>query len=179
MKIYVTRHGQTDMNVKELLNGKRSDEDINDTGIQQAKIISEFMKDKKVDLIISSPMLRTRHTSEIINVKCAPIIEDDRIIDLDLGNGTFKGYDYMIFEDYYNLNRKGSYKDIEDIDKLIKRVYDFLDSLKEKNKRETILIVTHAAVAKVIHMYFYGIPKSNNIDEYYLENCQIREYEML
>ena len=42
MKLYLIRHGQCDSNVKYIYNYK--DEDINQNGIEQAKILREKLK---------------------------------------------------------------------------------------------------------------------------------------
>ena len=61
MKLYVIRHGRTKCNDEHKYNGKL-DEDINEIGIEQAKKASEEVKNLDIDLIICSPLLRTRHT---------------------------------------------------------------------------------------------------------------------
>lgn len=47
MIIYSIRHGKTDMNQKGLFNG-RIDEDINEVGIEQAKMARDILKKKKL-----------------------------------------------------------------------------------------------------------------------------------
>ena len=66
MKIYVIRHGQTDWNVAGKCQG-RTDIELNETGIEQAKQAKEQLKNYNIDQIICSPLKRTRKTAEIIN----------------------------------------------------------------------------------------------------------------
>ena len=66
MAVLMTRHGQTDQNVEKRVQGK-ADIELNATGIEQAKITSEKLKDEKIDIIISSPLKRAKQTAEIIN----------------------------------------------------------------------------------------------------------------
>lgn len=66
MKFYVVRHGQTDWNAEGRIQGK-TDIELNETGIEQARQLKELIKDYNIDLIISSPLKRTRKTAEIIN----------------------------------------------------------------------------------------------------------------
>lgn len=73
MKLYVIRHGRTKCNDEHKYNGKL-DEDINETGIEQAKKASEEVKNLDIDLIICSPLLRTRHTCELVNINKVPVI---------------------------------------------------------------------------------------------------------
>ena len=81
MKIYVVRHGQTDWNFMNKLQGQ-TDIELNDIGREQARNAAELMKGKKVDLIISSPLKRARETANIINNNYnLSIIEDNRIME--------------------------------------------------------------------------------------------------
>ena len=66
MKIYVVRHGQTNWNVKGKIQGK-SDIELNEKGIEQAKELKELIKNYDINLIISSPLKRAKQTAEIIN----------------------------------------------------------------------------------------------------------------
>ena len=80
MKLYVIRHGQTKCNEENKYNC-RLDEDINDVGIQQAEEASKQVQNMNIDLIICSPMKRTKHTCNIINVNRIPIIYDERLME--------------------------------------------------------------------------------------------------
>lgn len=84
MDLYITRHGQTDGNVNKIMDGIR-DIDLNETGIEQAKTTRDNLKNVKFDLIICSPLSRTKHTMEIININNYPVIYDDRIQERDCG----------------------------------------------------------------------------------------------
>ena len=61
MKLYVVRHVQTNCN-KEHKYNCRLNEEINDEGIKQAIETSDKVKKLNLDLIICSPMKRTKHT---------------------------------------------------------------------------------------------------------------------
>ena len=82
MYIYVIRHGQTDWNVeKKLLS--RTDVSLNDTGFEQCKEAEKLVRNLNYDLVICSPMLRTKQTAEIVNSKNKDIIFDNRLVERD------------------------------------------------------------------------------------------------
>ena len=65
MKIYVIRHGQTNWNVEEIIQGKK-DIELNEVGIRQAYEVKEKLNMLNIDLIMCSPLKRTKKTAEII-----------------------------------------------------------------------------------------------------------------
>ena len=106
MKLYIIRHGQTDCNLNNKYNC-RLDEDINETGIKQAEQAREEGKNLDIDLIICLPMIRTKHTCEIINSNNIPVIYDDRLIERKGGvlTNTTHENDYF-YNEYYNYYYK-------------------------------------------------------------------------
>ena len=77
MKLYIVRHGQVPHNALGIY--CEIDEDLNEVGIKQAKELAKKIKNIECDIIISSPLLRARHTAEIINTKNKNIIIDERL----------------------------------------------------------------------------------------------------
>ena len=54
MRIYVVRHGETDVNLENRINSL-NDDDLNETGISQARMLGEQLKSVNYDLIICNP----------------------------------------------------------------------------------------------------------------------------
>lgn len=79
MKIYLVRHGEVNHNLYKRYN--REDEDLNKKGTEQAKELRRKIKEYNYDVIISSPLVRSKHTAEIINIKNKDIILDDKLIE--------------------------------------------------------------------------------------------------
>ena len=177
MKLYVIRHGLTNCNVEKKYNGKLY-EDINETGILQAKKAKEIIRNLDIDLIICSPLLRTRHTCNIININNVPVIFDNRIEERNCGIYTGKELGEFYYTDYWNYYSKIKVEGLESIQDLFKRIKDFLDEIKEKYKDKNILLVTHGGVARAIYFYFNELPKDGMIQKFGASNCEIAEYEM-
>ena len=66
MKLLIIRHGQTDGNVKGLVQGAGLDLPLNETGRAQAAAAAEKLLSLHLPVIYSSTMLRARQTAEII-----------------------------------------------------------------------------------------------------------------
>lgn len=65
MKLYLIRHGQTDWNIEGKIQGK-TDIPLNQTGLHQARLLAEGMKQRKIAAIYSSPLHRARQTAELL-----------------------------------------------------------------------------------------------------------------
>ena len=178
MKIYVIRHGLTKCNIEKRFNG-RYDEDIIDEGINQAIKASYIVKKLDIDLIICSPMKRTKHTMELLNVNNIDVIYDDRLMERNTGKLTLKKIGKFYDNEYYNYYSTKIIEGLETLPNLFNRVHSFLDEIKIKYKNKNILLVTHGSVARAIQFYFEKIPEDGmllNISGQ--KNCEIKEYEM-
>ena len=190
MKIYVVRHGQTDWNFMNKLQGQ-IDIELNDMGREQARNTAELLKGKKVDLIISSPLKRARETANIINNNYnLSIIEDNRIMERYYGKseGLTKLERQELkktnpeLEYIWNYNKNIDFNNIEVTKDFCNRIYSFLDEIIEKYKGKDILITTHNGVTVVMGYYFRKISLTELVDTKKvpgLKNCEIAEYEVI
>lgn len=176
MNIYLVRHGETDYNVNNLLQGA-SDISLNTNGIKQAHILKEKIKNLKFDFIYSSPLQRALTTANILNLELnLPIYTDNNLKERSFGclegiNG--KDYDIKLFWDY---NKNYKYKNVETIQDFFKRVHFFLDDIYIKYPDKNILIVTHNGVNIATNCYFNGLHSNINLLDIKLDNCDYRKY---
>lgn len=173
MKIYIVRHGQVPHNALHQYN--TTDEDLTDYGVSQALELSEKIKNKQFDIIISSPLIRAKHTAEII-AKNRKIFYDDRIKERSCGSLSGQPLEVTNREEYWNYYTTIQYGTSENIQEFFKRVYNFLDELKTKDYK-SVLIVAHSGVSKAFNGYFDGIQDGKFLNRG-LKNCEIKEYEL-
>ncbi len=163
MKIYLVRHGQTDFNLKNLLQGS-TDNPLNETGRQQAGQLAQMLKDVPFDVIYSSPLKRALETAQIIresNVNRPPIILDDRLKEIDMGEWEGKYYP-AIMEEYREMFERVKEDPFlysppggEPFPAFVERIRSFLDDLRERDHNIT-LIVAHQMVNSVIRILLEG-----------------------
>lgn len=173
--LYVIRHGKTDWNLKNKIQG-RADIPLNDIGIQEAKMTRECLKQIHFYKIISSPLVRAKKTAEIISNHKTPVMTDFRLIERNFGE--FEGlnkeeFDYFSF---WNYSLNCHYDKAETVQQLLNRVYNFLDEYRETYEKKNVLLVTHSGVIPAICCYFKGIPKNNNIFSYHFKTCEIIKF---
>ena len=84
-KIFLIRHGETDMNKLKILQGSELDTPLNSQGIIQAMKTGLYLASKQSELetsiIIASPLERARHTAEILR---SYIINTDWVLDINI-----------------------------------------------------------------------------------------------
>lgn len=171
--IYIVRHGQTNWN-KEGRYAGRKDIPLNEEGILQAKQLKEKLRNVKFDVVITSPLKRALQTAQEITDQ--EIIIDERII--ERSNGELEGKLKNEIKEKIDFNDPNEKKyNIEPITEFKKRIYNFLDEVKEKYKGKNVLIITHAGVGIYIRTYFEGEPPSKNYYDYKIPNCAFLEYE--
>lgn len=174
MKVYIVRHGQVPHNAAGQYNTE--DEDLTELGIEQAMELKEKIKNINFDIIISSPLIRARHTANIINFKNAEIIIDEKIKERSCGDLSGKPLETTNRDEYWNYNTTIKYGTSEDIKLFFKRIFDFLDELKAK-EYNSVLVVAHSGVSKAFSAYFEGLQDGMFLNKG-LKNCEIKEYQL-
>ncbi len=174
MKLYFTRHGQTEWNVSGRLQGW-GNSDLTRNGIESAMKLSNRLKDVSFDFIYSSPLQRALDTTKLIRGDKDTEI---RILDdlKEIEFGVWEGMEFnKVKEEYFEefdiyLNRPHLYKPVdgESFEELYIRVGRALDLILS-NEAENILLVSHGVIIKVLTSLIKGIP----IEELYKIQVQI------
>ena len=138
--------------------------------------MKEKIKNINYEIIISSPLLRAKHTAQIINVNNKKILINDKLKERDPGDLSGKPLTVTNRDEYWNYNTTIRYGTSENIREFFKRIYNFLEDLK-KEDYESVLIVAHSGVSKAFNGYFEGIKDGMFLNRG-LKNCEIKEYEI-
>ncbi|MFH1509945.1 MAG: histidine phosphatase family protein [Candidatus Nealsonbacteria bacterium] len=153
---YLLRHGESLKNIKGFESSwpEKTIVPLTKKGIKEAKRVAKKAKNKKINLIFSSDLLRTKQTAEIIAKELGIKVKLDKRL-REIGLGLFNGKsvkEYGSFWDkarilnpfQYYLKRyeisapKGeNYKDVE------KRLKMFIKEIDGKYKGKNIIIVSH------------------------------------
>lgn len=157
MELALIRHGQTDWNLDERVQG-RTDIPLNDTGRQQAREAGDRLRetDSDWDLVVSSPLLRTRETAEIIaDALGAPLGGTyDDLIEQDFGQG-----EGMLVSEFYHRWPNRDFTDGEHDEALGIRGVGVLGRISEEHPRDhRILAVTHGSLIRGTVARLTGTP---------------------
>lgn len=149
MKIYAIRHGQTDQNLNKIVQGW-TNHPLNEFGIKQAYQMGHYLKHHNYhfDRIISSPLVRSVKTAEIIQ----SIMNTNHLIEIDT---SFIERDFGVFEgesvdetikiiSVKNFKRDGYEHD----EALLQRIECGVKNLYKKYPNDSILLSCHSHVSK-------------------------------
>lgn len=158
MRLYIVRHGETDMNKNHLLQGQ-SDSELNEYGRELAGKTRDGLAGVNFDVAFTSPLKRARQTAEIIlEGRAVSLIEEKRIQEISFGkyeglcygkdNFNIPDTDFLSFFDKpqkYVVPEGG-----ESFEAVIERTGAFLKELceKEEYQNKTILVSTHGCALK-------------------------------
>lgn len=163
--LYIVRHGETDWNVKHIVQGHYNDTPLNTTGEKQAKALSSELKHVHFDKVFSSDLQRASKTAEIIVLEKKLAVETTRLL-RERQFGRFEGQpgeNLKIIDELYDVlkeeEQKFSYKpfpDIESDEELMQRFITFTREVCAAYIGKTVLIVTHGAVMRtfLVHLGF-------------------------
>lgn len=131
---YFFRHGQTNENEAGARYGTGADAWLTPTGKKQAKKLGQFLADKDIQIVYSSPLERAVDTVKLaINNSKIKIITDDRLIEAAFG--------------FWYDKEDEKQKHIMDN---FNRIKSCLDDIVAKDKHDNIAIVSHGGVTRAL-----------------------------
>lgn len=183
-KYYILRHGQSLSNVMGIVSSwpEKFDNPLTKKGKQEIEKAAEYLKDKNIDLIFSSDLLRTRQTADIVANSLGVKPEFDiRLREINFGSMNEKPikewYDYFSTEEEKIAKSPGGAENYQDVSK---RMHDFLKELDEKFSKKNILIISHQSPLSLLEWQVEGLSIAEGIKEFpektgRIKNGEVRE----
>ena len=176
-RIVLIRHGETDWNLVNRVLG-RTDMPLNETGkMQAAECAKRIRENVDISVIYTSPLSRAVMTAEAIAAQTGcEIRTDERLIEHNFG--IFEGVPRDNPE-YQAAKREyfARYPEGESFIDVAARAYSFLAFLKETHPEDTVAVVTHGGVGRVITNYFQDMTNEEFVS-FTMKNCEYRIFEM-
>ena len=150
------------------------------SGKQLVEKVAKQNSALKIDVIFSSPLMRTMQTANIMNkYHNVPILKDERLTEID--QGIFAGRRKDSLSDLEREQKQKRLKEcgMENFDQLEKRIKDFAKFLKN-SKYENVLIVIHSSPARILSMFLVGeeFNPENDNSRFYFKNAEIKELDL-
>jgi len=146
--LYLTRHGETEENVKRILQGHLQTK-LTKIGIEQALALKETLKDIHFDSILCSDLVRAIDTAIIV-------AEPHKQIPIQ--NPLFRERDWGSWTGAFIPNIKGKNfpADVESVEHMFERAHTLLKYIIANYTNQTILAVGHGLMDRVIEAAIKG-----------------------
>jgi broad specificity phosphatase PhoE len=164
-KVYLVRHGQTDFNLKNIVQGSGVDTDLNDLGRKQADAFFKAYKHVRFDKVYTSALKRSQQSVQHFIDLGIPY---DALVGLnEISWGTKEGHRVTTQEDeYYHYmlqqwqtgNTTLSIQGGESPDDVVKRMKPAVDYILKQPNEQTILICMHGRAIRILLCYLLNYP---------------------
>jgi len=182
MKIYIARHGQNEDNQNGILNGHR-DLPLTELGQKQAHEAAAHISQLglRFDAVYTSPLARAHETAVVIaggSHQPVPVVHP-LLIERNFGVMTGQPAsriqelctpDIMLTDTItYFLSPEGA----ETFPDLIARAKVLLLELETKHSNETVLLVGHCDMGKMIYAAYYNVPWQDVLTQFHFGNSEL------
>ena len=185
MTLYIARHGETDFNAEDRIQGSGKDLSVlSQRGVQQAIALGKSLENVDFDAVYSSPLRRAVDTvKHAFGNKYEPIL-DKRLIEIGLGEmeGMLASEAAAAFpESSKSWPNPAEYippPGGEALEDMVARVDAFLEDIRQTGHRK-VLVLTHGYTLRVF--YACTVDKSLEAIGYAprYKNCEVVRYKYM
>lgn len=154
---YIVRHGETDWNVKKLVQGQTGQSILTADGIKQVGEVAEELAKVRFNAVYSSDLLRAKKTAKIIALEHRLTVETTKLL-RERKYGKFEGKSTELLKEFNKLydamsdDARFTHKiDVgaESDKELITRFITFLREAAIAHPFKQVLVVTHGGLMRV------------------------------
>ncbi|MBQ9760656.1 MAG: histidine phosphatase family protein [Clostridia bacterium] len=164
--LIVVRHGQSISNLNGTFTG-HMDSPLTELGLKQAERTAEYLKDRHIDAIYSSDLIRAMQTAEpVARTHGLTVIPERRLREICGGdwegrNGAEIG---KLYPENYEIWKTDVYRSTPDggesFVEVAQRVNAFLKEILQKHRGECVAIFSHALAVRALACDWFGLPLS-------------------
>lgn len=173
------RHGQTDWNRDHRFRG-RANIPLNEAGSRQVQLLSERLAKENIAAAYASPLNRTMATADIL-AKPHDLRVEERSELLDFDYGDWQGkltteVDPEQLRLWLTRPDRVIVPNGETVHALRVRVMSLVESLAKSHAEETILLVSHDMVGKILMCGLSGA-ESNSLHRFAVDNASLNRFD--
>lgn len=174
-RLFIIRHGETDFNRKDMMQGRGIDAPLNETGKKQSHQLATALKMETADQVIASSMMRSIQTAQTLAIsQSLPIQSYDELDEMNFGK--LEGKKSSEIEDELkrihnewalgniSLPMPGGESPLE----VFERANGKLQELLLGPKSKTLFIVLHGRLIRILLSEWlgYGLKNMHKIDHH-------------
>lgn len=170
--IYLARHGETEYNRRNQIQGRGIDASLNETGIQQARAIATHLQDIPLHGIYSSSLRRSRETADIIAKTYDCCVVSHKDLD-EMNFGVFEGQPASeIKKELQKLHQKWKSGNVdcacengESPQAVLQRATKRIEAIISNQPDANLLFVLHGRLLRILlsHWLQYGLSDMHRV----------------
>lgn len=170
--IYLARHGETEYNRRNQIQGRGIDASLNETGLHQARAIAAHLQDITLHGIYSSSLRRSIETADIIAKKYNCDIKSHKDLD-EMNFGVFEGRPASeikaelqeIHQQWKSGNVDCACENGESPQTVLQRATTKIDAIISNQPDANLLFVLHGRLLRILlsHWLQYGLSEMHRI----------------
>jgi len=166
--LFLARHGETDYNKKNLLQGRGINASLNSNGLYQAELLAGYLSKYPLQAVISSSLKRSYQTAERLSKRInVDILQKKDLDEMDFGDfegATFSevGEDLKYFQqEWANGNTGLKLPGGESPQDVYQRVSGCMNSILNENGHTDFAFIVHGRLIRIILSEWLGYGLKN------------------
>ncbi len=174
-RLFIIRHGETDFNRKDMMQGRGINAPLNERGKKQSQQLTTALKNESADQVIASSMLRSIQTAQTLAISQSLPIQSYEELD-EMNFGKLEGKKSAVIGDELNrihnewaagnvsLPMPGGESPLEVFERANGKLQDLLVGPRSK----TLFIVLHGRLIRILLSEWlgYGLKNMHKIDHH-------------
>lgn len=168
--IYCVRHGQSEANLAQIMQGSKIDTPLTKFGQQQALAAKAKLANVSFDAVYASPLKRAVQTANLISSTIPTL--DERLVEFDYGTwdgqlltDLYAQYP-MYFDEHHNLlPNSWEVSGGSTYAQVTAKLESFLAEVTKKHPDQTLLVVSHGFTLKLLAALLLDIGNLQNLSE--------------
>lgn len=166
-RLFLVRHGRTGWNKEQIFRGTK-DVPLDAVGREEGLLVGERLKAEKIRAVYSSPLSRAKETAEVIarfynlEVQVLPGLND-------LNFGEWEGLSLTsvkrqypdLYQQWLQAPHQVVFPGGEGLDAVLSRAMKVIEEIIERHPEETVALVSHRVVLKVVICSLLGLDNSH------------------
>jgi len=160
MELIIIRHGLP-LRVKKKDNTP-ADPALSETGIEQSKKLSQWLKNERIDAIYCSPMKRAKMTAAPLGkLKGIEVKIDPGVAEFDMQSSEYVPLEELKETDYDRWKEfmEGGFEAAYDMEAFRQKVLDSLNRIIAENKGKRVAVICHGGIINIFAAHVLGIKK--------------------
>lgn len=163
IRLYITRHGQTEWNIEKRMQGW-CDSKLTEMGRKNAAALGEKLKNVEFNAIYASPLDRTMNTAQLIRGnREVEIIPEPAFMEINLASwegmttDEIEKEDPVQFRNFWDNPQEYFQENGESFEDVQKRALRGIERIIKEQTEGNVLVATHTVVIKTLLAHFKGL----------------------